>query len=242
MPLPTSSSGVRRVLLRDSAYDRLEAAIIDGTLRPGERLRDDELGAWLGVSRTPIREALARLADVGLVQTAANRYTRVAPVAIGEARTGFAVAASLHGLVAELANGRLSTTDLDELRSESERFTWAVWRRDREPATAADRRFHAVLAAAAGNDLLRGLLARVMPVLQRLERLAWPTLRERPGAEQHETLLNAVEAGDQSAAASSARSEWIALGAAIAGPPAVATSGGAERIAPGNVVGRALTD
>lgn len=55
-------------------------AIVDGTLQPGERLRDDELTAWLGTSRAPIREALGHLAEVGLVEMAPNRYTRVATV------------------------------------------------------------------------------------------------------------------------------------------------------------------
>lgn len=215
MPLPHDRSAVSRVLLRDSAYERLEAAIVEGTLRPGERLRDDELSEWLGVSRTPIREALARLADAGLVETAANRYTRVAPVSIARARTGFAIAASLHALVAELAIARLSAAAVGDLRTEAERFTWAVWRHDTEPAAVADERFHAVLSAAAGNDQLRGLLGRVMPTLRRLERLAWPTMGERPGAEHHEALLAAAEAGDAAAARDSGGAEWIALGEAI---------------------------
>lgn len=54
------------------------AAIIDGTLVPGERLNDDELVPWLGVSRTPIREAIAKLHTWGVVEMEANRYTRVA--------------------------------------------------------------------------------------------------------------------------------------------------------------------
>jgi DNA-binding GntR family transcriptional regulator len=54
------------------------AAIQDGTLEPGERLNDEQLTAWLGVSRTPVREAIARLESEGLVEMAANRYTRVA--------------------------------------------------------------------------------------------------------------------------------------------------------------------
>lgn len=54
------------------------AAIQDGTLEPGERLNDDQLTAWLGVSRTPVREAIARLESEGLVELAANRYTRIA--------------------------------------------------------------------------------------------------------------------------------------------------------------------
>lgn len=54
------------------------AALRDGTLQHGERLNDDELVQWLGVSRTPIREAIAKLVDIGLVEMEANRYTRVA--------------------------------------------------------------------------------------------------------------------------------------------------------------------
>jgi DNA-binding GntR family transcriptional regulator len=53
------------------------AAIVDGTLEPGERLNDDELVKWLGVSRTPVREAIAQLHTYGLVEIEANRYTRV---------------------------------------------------------------------------------------------------------------------------------------------------------------------
>ena len=79
MPVPASSTttGPRR-LLRDVVFDKLIAAIVDGTLEPGERLNDDELCKWLGVSRTPVREAIAQLHTYGLVEIEANRYTRVA--------------------------------------------------------------------------------------------------------------------------------------------------------------------
>ncbi|HXH35546.1 MAG TPA: GntR family transcriptional regulator [Plantibacter sp.] len=70
-----------RRLLRQNVFERLLADIIDGTLAPGRRLRDDELTVMLGVSRTPLREAVARLDELGLVNTAPNRYTRVAPLA-----------------------------------------------------------------------------------------------------------------------------------------------------------------
>jgi len=79
MPVPKSTAETSpRRLLRDVVYDRMLAALRDGTLQHGERLCDDELVAWLGVSRTPIREAIAKLVDVGLVEMEANRYTRVA--------------------------------------------------------------------------------------------------------------------------------------------------------------------
>ncbi|MEV8240252.1 GntR family transcriptional regulator [Microbacterium testaceum] len=67
-----------RLALVDEAYAALGEAIVDGRLRPGDRLRDVELAAYMGISRTPVREALQKLQRIGLVEVAANRYTRVA--------------------------------------------------------------------------------------------------------------------------------------------------------------------
>lgn len=79
MPVPKSTvENSPRKLLRDVVLEKMLAAIQDGTLQAGERLNDDELVQWLGVSRTPIREAIAKLVDYGLVEMEANRYTRVA--------------------------------------------------------------------------------------------------------------------------------------------------------------------
>lgn len=100
VPLPVEESSPRR-LLRDVVFDKMVAAIMVGTLEPGERLNDDELVKWLGVSRTPIREAIARLNAWGLVEMEANRYTRIAkkdPEAFAEAS---AFLAGLHDLAAQ---------------------------------------------------------------------------------------------------------------------------------------------
>ncbi|MBP1240235.1 MULTISPECIES: GntR family transcriptional regulator [unclassified Frigoribacterium] len=80
MPVPTTTTmRIPRRLHRDEVYDRLLEAILDGTFEPAERIRDHDLSAWLCVSRTPIRMALARLGDLGLVETTSNRMTRIAP-------------------------------------------------------------------------------------------------------------------------------------------------------------------
>jgi len=93
MPMPTDH--VTRVSLSDEAYVRIEAAILDGTLAPGERLRDPELVDWLGISRTPIRHALERLMTQGLVEMERNRYTRVAPFDVVSVTGAVEVAADL---------------------------------------------------------------------------------------------------------------------------------------------------
>src|SRR3954470_11735959 len=80
MPVPGSKAMLERDLLRDRAYGALQDAIVDGTLAPGERLRDQELCEWLGLSRTPVRDALSRLEQDGLVGTEPQRVPRVAPL------------------------------------------------------------------------------------------------------------------------------------------------------------------
>ena len=74
---PTTPAGR---LLRDDVYGHLRDAIIDGTLEPGEQLRDAELATWLGISRTPIREALLRLGQTGLVVAQPGRSTIVSGI------------------------------------------------------------------------------------------------------------------------------------------------------------------
>ncbi len=77
MAIPLTPVNARGTALGDEVYTRLGEAIVDGSLAPGERLRDHELADWLGVSRTPVREALQRLERVGLVDVSPHRYTRV---------------------------------------------------------------------------------------------------------------------------------------------------------------------
>ena len=71
--------------MREEAYRELRRLIVDGQLEPGEKVRDREIAGWLGVSRMPVREAITRLADEGLVEMAANRFTRVRPLSAQEA-------------------------------------------------------------------------------------------------------------------------------------------------------------
>lgn len=78
MPIPSTNPLIGRTSLRGVAKDRLRTAIFDGTLQPGEHLTDDELQSWLGMSRTPIREALNDLARLGLVEMVPQKFTRVA--------------------------------------------------------------------------------------------------------------------------------------------------------------------
>src|SRR6188768_1991848 len=136
MPVPKQRGLPERTLLRDRAYIRLRDAILDGTLEAGEQLRDAELSSWLGISRTPIREAIARLEDNGLVESAPNRYTRVAPLDRRNAQDAFQVVAALHALAATLGVVRVSSAELDAMAAANERFSAALARGDVDAAVA----------------------------------------------------------------------------------------------------------
>src|SRR5436190_1052312 len=161
MPVPANDP-FERDLLRDRAYAAIRDAIVDGTLAPGERLRDQELQAWLGLSRTPVREALARLEQDGLVESAPQRFTRVAPLDRRAARDAFPVVAALHALAAELAHPRLVAADVARMEEANAGFAGALAAGDVDAALAADDAFHDVFLKAGANSEIPKALDRLM--------------------------------------------------------------------------------
>ena len=197
--------------LRDYAYRELRDAIVSGRLAPGERLRDAELEAWLGVSRTPIREAIARLEAAGLVQTRRAKLTEVSPL---DARTALAaqrIAASLHELAVREAVPQLTADDIASMREANARFAAALRDRDVDAAIAADDDFHRVAVEASANPLLPGLLEQVTPLLRRLERMRFESLAGRGSVADHERIIALAETGDSAAAATATRENWLTL-------------------------------
>ncbi|WP_029149626.1 GntR family transcriptional regulator [Microbacterium indicum] len=102
---PVSANPIR---LADAVFDRMSDAIIDGTLEPGERLRDAELARTMGVSRMPVREALQRLERIGLVEMSPSRYTRVTEVTPELVASTLEFAAHYRAMAAALAVARMT--------------------------------------------------------------------------------------------------------------------------------------
>ena len=147
MPIPKNAgtSALKRGLLRDDVYARLRDAIVDGTFSPGEQLRDQDLAEWLGVSRTPVREAILRLSAAGLVSAAPGRSTIVAPLESSAIRDAQSVVAAMHRLAVELAvaflpDGRIQGVRMQRSR-EPEPVTLALqnsWLNSFQGRTTAD--------------------------------------------------------------------------------------------------------
>lgn len=211
MPIPAPADSVSRSLLRDDVYLRLRDAIVDGTLEPGEQLRDGDLAAWLGVSRTPVREALLRLQQGGLVVARPGRSTTVATLDARAIRDAQAVVASMHELAVRQAVAQLTDADLDRMREANDRFAAALRADDVDAALAADDDFHAVPVEAAANEALRGVLEQFTPSLRRLERLRFASLSGRGSVALHDRLVERCAAGDVDGAAATSYETWQTL-------------------------------
>jgi DNA-binding GntR family transcriptional regulator len=147
----------------------LEEAIVSGELEPGTVLRQEQLSERFSVSRTPIREALRRLAALGLVSFVPNRGVRVRSFSREELREAFLVRAELESLATELATPRMTPDDLATLEAAEHRFSSATLAlRDRTQAgtqdsgliaewVRANHGFHDVIYAAAGAPLVERL-------------------------------------------------------------------------------------
>lgn len=211
MPLPNPRAG-RPSSLRDYAYRELRDAIVSGELAPGERLRDPELEEWLGVSRTPVREAIARLELAGLVQTRRAKQTIVAPLDTRAVLAAQRIAAALHELAVREAVPQLTEADLDAMRAANERFAAALGAVDVDAAITADDEFHDVAVHASANPLLPGLLEQVTPLLRRLERARFSSLAGRGSVADHDRIIELCAAGRADEAGAAARENWSTLG------------------------------
>ncbi len=210
MPVPVEPVPPRE-LLRDDVYRRLRDAIVDGTFAPGEQLRDAELAGWLGVSRTPIREALQRLAQAGLVITEPGRSTSVTSLDLRATRDAQAVVAAMHQLAVREAVGQLTRADFARMRAANKRFAAALRANDVEAALAADDELHAVPVAAAGNQAVQLVLDQFTPLLRRVERRRFSSLTGRGSVALHDNLIRLCEAGQVEQAAAVSWETWQTL-------------------------------
>ena len=218
MPVPTSAEAVERVCLRDAAYDRLRGWILDGTLAPGEPLRDEALADALGMSRTPVREALARLAEEGLVSTTPTRRTFVSPVTLAQAREVYPIVVSLEALALRLALPQVTPAALDEMRAANQRLAGALDAGDTCSALDADRAVHGAIIAMSGNAELQAMLAALISKVQRIERAFWGAADRRASVADHEQLIACMGGGDADGAQVALTQNWVRGLAWVAAP------------------------
>ena len=211
MSVVSTLTSVGRVLLRDQAADRIREAIVAGDLPPGAVVKDAVLAERLGLSVAPVRAALARLADEGLVESKPQSHTRVTPLVVRHVRDAAAVVRAMHELAARETTGRLTDDDVAAMRAANARFAAAVEAHDVDAALAADDELHAVLLTTCGNAAAAATAARFTPLIRRLERQRFAAADGRRSVEVHDRLIAACAARDVEAAVAVTTEIWTAL-------------------------------
>lgn len=206
MPLPSDIGALPLTNARQATYNFLLDAIVFGPLEPGEPLRDLAIAQLLGVSRTPVREALLQLSEEGLVDIQAGRRTRVAPLRFDRAAELYAIAGVLDGLAAELAARAMSASTLAQLDALVDRMSRTT---DPGELQILDEQFHGTYQAAAGNQALGQMLRSITVELRRYDRVGFrnPTIAATATTE-HRAIFDALLARDASRASAQARFNW----------------------------------
>jgi DNA-binding GntR family transcriptional regulator len=174
-------------------------------------IKDAQLAEQLGLSVAPIRAALARLADEGLVEAKPQSHTRVTPMDVRRVHDAAVVVRAMHELAVREAAGHLTAADLGAMRTANARFAAAVAAQDTDAALAADDDLHAVPVARCGNGAVAATIERFTPAIRRLERQRFDTAGGRLSVELHDRLIDALETGDTDAAVATTTTIWTAL-------------------------------
>ena len=200
---PRSSAGatparVVKSSLVDQAYQAIRIRILDNVFPPGYQALEGELAQALGISRTPVREALIRLQKEGLVSVVPRHGMRVLPVSPVDMAEIYAVLSALECAAAEIVAGRGPTEEeLKPLTQATRDMDRALKADDLDAWAAADERFHRKLVELAGNRMLRETVENFW---DRAHRARMVTLRMRPkpvsSTKEHTLLVERLRAGD----------------------------------------------
>jgi DNA-binding GntR family transcriptional regulator len=200
---------ITRGSLRNEILDRLRSLVIEGDLSSGARINESTLARELGVSRTPLREALLLLSAEGLVICEPARGFLAAPLTVAQARDALPILAALEALALRSSKG-VALHRLDQLRSLHQEYMKAP---TLDAARAIDERWHRVLTSGCSNQALMVQLERQRAI----ERRYWLATAGIAGrwpqpswVFQHAAVMEAVDAGDTDAACTALERHWSA--------------------------------
>jgi DNA-binding GntR family transcriptional regulator len=187
-----------RASLAEVAYQAIRRRILDNAYPPGFQALEQSLATELGISRTPVREALVRLQKEGLVEVIPRHGMRVLPVSPTDMKEIYEILTALEGMAAELAaKRRPAEEELAPLERASRDMAKALRADDLDAWAEADERFHRHLIELSGNRLLAQAVLNFWDRAHRVRRL---TLRLRPkpvnSTKEHMALVERIRAGD----------------------------------------------
>ena len=183
--------------LHEATFQTLKSLLVEGKIVPGSKLNERELAERLNVSRTPIREAIRRLAADGLVELIANRGAIAVQLSIDDVIHTFDVIAELEGYSGELAAKNISDSTLSELEALQYEMMASYARRDLSSYYKLNLRIHRLINQAANNPVLATLFSQVNSRIEALRfRSNQDGVKWEKAVEEHQEMLDALKARD----------------------------------------------
>lgn len=185
------------VSLEQMVYNALEEEILSGELKRGTPLTEIALSNRLGVSRTPVRGALHRLSEEGLVEITPNKGAVVVGINIGDLVDIYKIRMRLEGLASMSAAERISSSELSRLRNSVELSEFYISKNDVESLKELDTEFHKIIYAASGNRMLAKTLTELHNKIKSYRKISLTVSgRLAETVKEHKEILSAIEAGD----------------------------------------------
>lgn len=187
--------------LRETVCEALRDAIRRGILEPGERLMEVQLAEDLGISRTPVREAIRKLEQEGYVIMMPRRGTYVSSLSVHDVKEIFEIRTALESLSTTLATMRIEPEELEKLRTLLVEIEGHIKRKDIDKIVATDIEFHGLLYQVSRNERLVTIISNLKEQLARFRTLSmsYPG-RLQKTLEEHRAMVEAIAAGDVDAA------------------------------------------
>lgn len=183
--------------LHEGTFQKLRSLLVEGKIAPGSKLNERALAESLNVSRTPIREAIRRLAADGLVELIANRGAIALQLSLDDVINTFDVIADLEGFSGELAAQNISATTLSELEALQYEMMASYARRDLSSYYQLNLRIHHLINQAANNPVLSRLFTQVNARIEALRfRSNQDGVKWEKAVEEHQEMLDALKARD----------------------------------------------
>lgn len=179
--------------LREIVFEYLRNSILKGELEPGERLMELQLAEQLGVSRTPIREAIRKLELEGLVEMIPRKGAYVADLSIKDVLDVLEVRMFLEGLAAYLAAERMTDDDIDELKNILKKFEDSIDNKDRESMILLDNQFHDKIIEGSRNNKLIQIVQSLHEQFQRFRVIYFNEYNEHEDLlKYHQAIVEAI--------------------------------------------------
>ncbi|GIN74543.1 GntR family transcriptional regulator [Bacillus sp. J14TS2] len=205
-----SSHKISRVSMRNHAYELIKNAIISGELKPEMRVKDKELSEQLGISRTPVREAMLRLEDEELIVSKPNSYTMVAPINTVEAKEIYSIVIALETLAFQEALLNYTSTQLQQLEKINHQYINAIEKGNPKNCLKYDMEFHSQLVRMSNNKELEKILSKLKDKIVRIESFYFhKVIPKQKSINEHTMIIEEMRNRSFSKAGELIKNNWM---------------------------------